>query len=65
MGAKKLRTKAICKWSKKDLEKHSDTLAQLVDRPAFWCKTCGRVANQSDNLCKAATLRAARRPDED
>ncbi|MFW5828767.1 MAG: hypothetical protein ACOCXA_00770 [Planctomycetota bacterium] len=58
---KKLRNKAICKWSKDDLKDSSDLLAELVDPPRFYCKACGRVANSSDNLCKAATLQSARK----
>jgi hypothetical protein len=61
MGAKKkLRNRAICKWSKDDFKEHADVLAELVEEPIFYCKACGRVAASADNLCKAATLKSAR-----
>ena len=31
-------------------------LAPLVNKPAFICKICGRVANKKENLCEPFAL---------
>ncbi len=48
--------KTLCDWSKKDLEKHAERLAEIVVPPRFYCRKCARVANQADVLCKAEKL---------
>lgn len=45
--------KTICDWSKKDLERKADELFQLTKNAEFYCRKCGRVANQKKALCKA------------
>ncbi len=62
MGSKKLHKKALCKWSKGDIENHLDVLVQLIDQPGFICRTCGRAANQPRSLCKAITIDNGRKP---
>ncbi len=53
MGAK---VKTFCKWSRKDIEKRFDLLAELVDEPRFVCKKCARSSNDKKLLCKPAAL---------
>ncbi len=44
--------KTLCDWSKKDLEKHADQLAEIVNPPRYYCRKCARVANHAKHLCK-------------
>ncbi len=32
-------------------------LMPLVNQPKFICKSCGRVANKKENLCKPVAIR--------
>ncbi|WP_234041954.1 hypothetical protein [Persicirhabdus sediminis] len=50
--------KTFCKWSRKDIEKRFDLLAELVDEPRFVCKKCARSSNDKKLLCKPAALPA-------
>ena len=44
----------ICKWSRKELERHfSDLIDRVVAQPRFGCTKCGRVASDKRYLCKA------------
>jgi hypothetical protein len=50
-------SKKLCKLAKKDY--HNDKtkkFAKLVDKPKYFCKKCGRVSNNSDNLCNSKKL---------
>ncbi|HEY5705546.1 MAG TPA: hypothetical protein VIS96_08240 [Terrimicrobiaceae bacterium] len=49
-------TKTLCEWSKRDIEKRSDKLLELVAEPRFFCRKCARVANTPKVLCKPRTL---------
>jgi hypothetical protein len=33
-----------------------DKIQQLVNKPQFICETCGRAANNKENLCKPKPL---------
>ncbi len=48
--------KTLCDWSKKDLEKRADALAEIVREPRWYCRKCARVANTSKVLCKPRKL---------
>lgn len=49
-------SKTLCDWSKRDLERHPEKLAELVLEPRFYCRKCARVANTSKVLCKPRKL---------
>lgn len=48
--------KTICKWDKDEIKDDLDKLKDIVTPPKFICKKCGRVAKESDYLCKAEKL---------
>lgn len=48
--------KRLCKWGRKDIEKHFKTFAELVKKPKYACKKCGRVANKKALLHDAVKL---------
>lgn len=48
--------KSLCKWKKKDIEKHFDELIPLVFPPSYICKECARCGHNKNILCKAAKL---------
>ncbi len=49
-------SKTLCDWSKRDLERHPEKLAELVREPRFYCRKCARAANTSKVLCKPRKL---------
>ena len=48
--------KTLCEWSKKDIEKKWEKLAELVRAPKFACTKCARSANTGKVLCKPKRL---------
>jgi len=48
--------KRICKWDKDDIKEELDKLKEIVTPPNFICRKCGRVAKESDYLCKPVEL---------
>ena len=46
----------ICKWEKADFSRDLDLLARIVRDPKYACRSCGRVARDKQNLCKAVKL---------
>ncbi len=46
--------KTMCKISPK--EDHEKFMEAIVD-PKFYCRSCGRVANQEKRLCKAEKIK--------
>lgn len=48
--------KTLCKWKKKDIDRHVDELAVLVAAPRFVCRNCARAAHSKSSLCKAMKL---------
>ena len=49
--------KTLCKWKKKDIEKHVNELLKVIDKPKYYCKDCARAANNKSMLCKPVTLK--------
>jgi len=49
-------SKTLCDWSKHDIERHPEKLAELVLEPHFYCRKCARAANTSKVLCKPRKL---------
>ena len=48
--------KTLCKLDKL-LKQDFEAYCQLVDRPNFVCKKCGRAANEKKFLCKGQKLK--------
>ncbi len=51
-----LMGKSLCKWKKKDIEKHFHELLIIVDKPKYICKECARCAHNKGHLCKALKI---------
>ena len=50
--------KTLCKLVKDDyLDKHMDEYIEMIDKPKYVCKKCGRSANKEDVLCKAQKIK--------
>lgn len=49
-------SKTLCDWSKHNIERHPDKLAELVLEPRYYCRKCARAANTSKVLCKPREL---------
>ena len=47
----KKENKNLCKWKKKDIEKHFDVLSEVVSDPEYICAKCARVSGKKKNLC--------------
>ena len=47
----------LCDLSKSQIRDRLDEIAALVDRPAFICRKCARVANTKDILCKPKRIK--------
>ncbi|MGC8769163.1 hypothetical protein [Calditerrivibrio sp.] len=45
--------KTMCKISPKD---DYDKFIESIQNPKFYCKSCGRVANQEKRLCKSEKI---------
>lgn len=51
-------SKKLCKLVKEDyLEDHLDDYIELVKKPKFICKKCGRVTADEDRVCKPKKLK--------
>ncbi len=48
--------KTICKWEKDEVRDDLEKLKELVNPPHFICRKCGRVAKESDYLCKPVEM---------
>jgi rubrerythrin len=51
-----IMAKKMCKWGQDDIEKKLKKYSGLVNEPKYVCKSCGRVANEKDRLCKPKKL---------
>lgn len=49
--------KSLCKWKKKEIEKHVHELIHIVEKPRYFCKECARAAHNKGFLCKPITLK--------
>lgn len=49
--------KTLCKWKKKEIEKHVNELIHIVEKPKYFCKECARAANNKNFLCKPITMK--------
>lgn len=51
-------SKKMCKLVKEDyLEDHLTEYIDIVKKPKYVCKKCGRVADEEDRLCKPKKLK--------
>lgn len=51
-------SKRLCKLVGSDiLEDDLKSYIKLVNKPAYICKKCGRVANSDENLCKPKKMK--------
>lgn len=48
--------KTICEWDKDKIKDDIDKLKAIVTPPKFICRKCGRVAKESEYLCKPEKL---------
>ncbi len=47
----------LCRMVKKGLLKEDiDEYKKYVKKPKFLCKSCGRIASKSDDLCKSEKI---------
>ena len=46
----------MCSLSKKYLENEKKKYVEYLSNPKFMCGNCGRLANNSKNLCKPISL---------
>jgi len=53
MGSDKAKT--ICEW-KGQIEAHWEELKELVSKPKYACRKCGRAASRKKVLCKPRAL---------
>ena len=49
--------KELCKIQELLIRKNPDEYAELVNKPKYLCKRCGRVANKKKSLCKPVRLK--------
>lgn len=50
--------KTLCDWTKKDIRKHFDVLAEVLAQPRYVCRKCARCAHFPRYLCKPKKLKA-------
>ncbi|MFW6214997.1 MAG: hypothetical protein ACOC45_03535 [Alkalispirochaetaceae bacterium] len=53
-----MSSKKLCKWSKKQIEKHMAELREQLETPTYVCVKCARAANDKKLLCKAIQIAA-------
>ena len=49
-------TRTLCKWKKARIEDDFEAYKELVRKPKFICRKCGRAAADKKSLCKPAKL---------
>jgi hypothetical protein len=50
--------KKLCKLVKEDyVEEHFKAYSELVSKPKYICKKCGRASNDEANLCKPKKIK--------
>ncbi len=51
-------SKKLCKLVKEEyLEDHMDDYLEIIKKPKYVCKKCGRVADSEDRLCKPKKIK--------
>ncbi len=51
-------SKKMCKLVKDDyLDAHLAEYIEIVKKPKYVCKKCGRVADEEDRLCKSKKIK--------
>lgn len=43
--------KTFCELTKSEIEKHSEEILKLIDKPKYFCKKCLRVSIDKKYLC--------------
>jgi len=56
MGKKDKKAKRLCKWKEEDIADKFDDFVDIVKKPGFVCKKCGRVANNKKLLHKPSEI---------
>ncbi len=51
------KSKNLCDWDRKEIEKKLADIVPLVSNPKYICHKCARVANQEGLLCKAIKIK--------
>ena len=49
-------SKSLCKMNRKQVAENIDELCGSVSSAKYICRSCSRVANEKDRLCKAQTI---------
>ncbi len=49
-------SKTLCEWKKGEIRDDFEKLRELVRKPEFICRKCGRAANNKEVLCKPKEL---------
>ena len=49
-------SKTLCDWSRKDIERDLERLAEIVRAPRWICRKCARAASADRYLCKPRPL---------
>jgi len=50
------KEKRLCKWKEDDINEKIDEFVDIIKKPKFLCKKCGRVANKKKWLHKPSLL---------
>lgn len=56
IGEKTVVNKSLCKLRRVEILGQIKLIQQVVDKPAFLCRSCARVANRAAALCKPVEL---------
>jgi hypothetical protein len=51
------KVKLLCKWKEDDISEKFSKFTQMVSKPKFACKKCGRVADKKKWLHKPVSLK--------
>ncbi|MFC1869354.1 hypothetical protein ACFL0H_14645 [Thermodesulfobacteriota bacterium] len=51
------KEKRLCKWKEDDIIEKLDEFMDIIKKPKFFCKKCGRVADKKKWLHKPSVLK--------